>query len=160
MKIGFTMICFTSLLLTACSKSPHQDYLGYWVQEDPRFTRVVKISQDGDTYLIKYNIFSAKKRGGRGENKPLVLSKTNDKLSINSGFGGIELGLSEDKKTLFADGKTYKRIEDTTDIEKNVIACHNLKAEIRDALDKAGLMKRADTLKKFETKITAIPYCG
>lgn len=157
-KMVSAAVLFLIIFITACSKNPYQNYIGYWELEDAKSVRVLKISKDGETYLIQDNVFSATKFGG-GENKPTVLSESDNKLTINTGLGSMALGLSENGNVLFANGQTYKRIQDTADMEKNIESCHAVKAERKTELDKAGFLKSKPVYEKFAPKLEAIPYC-
>lgn len=100
-----------SLFFSGCSANngnQYDSYMGYWQQNDTkRAISIAHVIKDGESFLIKENILSDK-------DKPMLLSNKDGKLSVNIDLGSVELGLSEDKKTLYIAKKTFQKIDEKT----------------------------------------------
>jgi hypothetical protein len=113
-----------SLLLLGCSGDPYEKYYGLWERQNKKM-EFMKISRDGETILMtdrildyKLSIFDGKKE--KQENRIRTLNQIDGKLSLKTGFGGVQFGLSEDENTLRVDNRAYKRIDEARLKEANI----------------------------------------
>ena len=114
-----------SLLLLGCSGDPYEKYYGLWERQNTKKVEFIKISRDGETVLMtdrlldyKLSIFGRKKE--KQDNRITTLNQKDGKLSLETGFGGIQFGLSEDENTLRFDNRAYNRIDETRLKEANL----------------------------------------
>lgn len=104
-----TIVVLLGLFISGCSKDPYNDYLGLWQRVGSDHKEVLEIAKDGDTYLINDNILQSKDFYGH-DKKPMVLKKQEGQLSVETGLGSLQLGLSADKNTLHVSGRSYSKI--------------------------------------------------
>jgi hypothetical protein len=109
-KGGLVALVLTLFFVAGCSSDPYEKYLGLWERANVRHYEVMEIVKDGDTLLLNENILSSKDfRGNKKE--PMVLTKSDGQLSVNTGLGSLVFGLSEDKSVLRVGNMSYKRID-------------------------------------------------
>lgn len=111
MKKGSLVVLVLMLFfVTGCSSDPYEKYLGLWERANVRHYEVMEIVKDGKTLLLNENILISKDfRGNKKE--PMVLTKSDGQLSVNTGLGSLVFGLSEDKNVLRVGNMSYKRID-------------------------------------------------
>jgi hypothetical protein len=112
----------TIVLLSGCMGDPYEKYIGLWERQDKDAYEVMDISKDGETILMNDNILKEKNSFG-GKKKSMVLKKSEGQLSIDTGFGSAQLGLSENGDTLRVANQSYKRI--------NINRLNKIKEEIK-----------------------------
>ncbi len=159
------------LLLSGCSGDPYKDYLGLWERTDQKRHEVMEISQDGETILMNDNIlretdfFGEKKRAR-------VLKKNEGQLSIGTGLGSAQFGLSEDRNILRVADLEYKRIDSNrlkeikAEVEKEKQEREQAERERkkrieeeRIAREKARLEAERERKKRIEEKRIAREKC-
>ncbi len=155
-----------AVFLTACGGEPTTDFMGYWQQDDMGSldARVAKIYKDGDTFLIDFNIYKDTNAFGRSE-KPQVLSNNGGKLSINTGLGAIELGLSENKDKLYVSDQTYSKIDEAkaNEIQDKLSTCKELRQSFVESIKSLGYTKEAQEKRnqiELDYKAKFQPYTG
>jgi hypothetical protein len=174
------VMCFS----VGCSSDPYRSYLGLWERVDEGASdwhEVLEIKRDGETILFNDNVFAESDMLGRPK-QPSVMEQRDGRLSIANGFGGVPLGLSDDKFLLLADRK-YKHMtdgqfkelraklaEEKRVAEQNRAQCKELRAQWRkerDALPSAHrgelelvLAKRKELDERYQAKQKAVPKCS
>lgn len=139
-----------TLHLSGCSRSPHDRYVGSWEQTDSKNIVVVRISRDGDTYLLHRSVVPG------GDDKPIVLAKSDTQLMATGFFSQVPLGVSADGKTLRIRDAVFSRINDgrvdalKTEYARRQTQCKEWQALAREEA------KRIDTAERdFSKRIRA-----
>jgi hypothetical protein len=176
-----TLYVLAVLVLVGCSGDPYARYIGLWQLQDSPWPKVLEITKDGDTYLADENVLSTKDIFGNVK-KPMVLKKSEGQLSVDTGLGSAELGLSEDENTLHAMDREYKRItsgelqtiqakieQDRVEAEKNKELCKTMNDDYVKEKSKLTAMYRdlsertkqqRELGQKFLAKAKEIPSCA
>jgi len=124
-KITPILLTLFVLLLSGCSGDPYEKYYGLWEEQDTNRVAFMKISKDGETILMTRGLLDYKKSlitGKKVKQKKEIstLNQKDDRLSIETPFGGVQLGLSEDKNILRFGDSEYKRADETRLKEANI----------------------------------------
>lgn len=145
--IGRLFVVFTMAIvfLSACSGDNYDAYIGHWEKDGD--LRVVEITKEGDHLIFRENILNDNEGiFSEADRKPHVLTKNEGQLLF---MGIIALGLSEDKKQLYLDGKTYNRIDD-----ERLSEITNILAEKKAAAEKLAQEKaREDAIRNENIRL-------
>ena len=96
------------LLVVACSRDTHADYIGLWQVPGSGESKVLEITKDGDSYLL--DDLRATDMLGK-KTSPTVLTVNGPQLAFNFGLGSVPLAISGDKNTLRFDQWQLIRVE-------------------------------------------------
>lgn len=173
MKIKLTLISALCFFLFGCGGDKYESYIGLWKMVDSSTPKIAKIYKDGETYLFDENILN--------KNKPMVLKRADNQLSIENGFIRVTLGISADGKTLHVANQEYTKInEEKLNEIKSTIEKEKLEEQKNKELCKAlgekykqekriiterkydfleENKKLVELNKKFEEQSKSIPRC-
>lgn len=149
-----------SLLLTGCFSPSFDNYAGYWTHPS-KPSSVLEIKKDGEKFLLVERELS------NNHEKINPLTKTDEQLILNTGFGNIPLTISENNNELYFQNKSFQRItsskleemisfenEKTKESQKNSERCNSLWKEYQ-------LLNSTDNREKesIVEKMKSTPNC-
>ena len=167
---------------TGCSRDPYQKYLGLWERVGALGGhQVLELKRDGETIVFNDNVlvdrdFLDQPKQGR------VLTQSEGRLSLETGFGGAAFGLSEGDEYLRVADQKFRRVEpkqldeirakivaEREEAEQNRARCKELDAQWdkdRAAVPSGGFAeaekvtaKKREIFARYEEKAKAVPDC-
>ena len=132
------------ILLTGCGNNGNV-YIGKWIKSDPNpANNFVEIKKNGDSFILTYtqNMPSIGTLNVATNQYPATLKDKNI-LSIQSGFGPLDISYVKDDNTILFDGAKWNKMTPEMEQKYNQ-SQEKIKAEIEKNAPKKNPLKDRD----------------